>query len=546
MARERIGVVTEVIGRVTAAADGVERILQTGDAVRAGDMLVTAPGAYVVIRFADGSLFDLAGGASMVLDEEVYDPEAVAAEQPLIAVEDIQALLRAGGDPTDPEAGIEATAAGPQAGPAEGNEGSSIVVRVQEDVRVDPESGIQTSAAILDFPLVDLDELPVPLPGAEAPGEHVTVPEAVPVNLVLLFDRSSSMAREALGETQLDVAKAAVGDLLRAYSASGAMVNVLVVDFARTAASSGWIGVDDALARIGGFEVSPDTNYRAALELVQSSFGTPPAPGQTVVWFFSDGEPWPADGSPPVENGGRTSYELTPADVEQWQAFLQEHGAQAFAIGVRGEWTDWHEENLAEVASPDGEVILLTHVGQLGDAAVDGVDHRIEGNVLDNDADGTGLVSLAVDDVIYRYDAASEQIVGSDGTTMAGSTLELTTALGGLLTFSFADDGERQAGEYTYLAPSVDGDRSERFIYVVEDEAGELASSTLRIDVLDRDGSTSMGPVLLAEDLLSDETAGFNGAESEPVSLEASFAEAMLLSFSRASQLSPTSGAELS
>ncbi|WFP49720.1 retention module-containing protein [Methylomonas sp. EFPC3] len=131
MAQE-LGIVKLVSGSVSAtAADGSTRVLQTGDKVFDTDILATAAGSAIVIQLADGSTVDMGGNDRMQLGavlQEQEREEAVVAQNPPPAgpsVEDIQAALLAGADPTqiaDPTA-AGAPAAGAAGGGVAGNEG---------------------------------------------------------------------------------------------------------------------------------------------------------------------------------------------------------------------------------------------------------------------------------------------------------------------------------------------------------------------------------------------------------------------------------------
>lgn len=86
-----IGKVVKLDGnaRVTGA-DGVTRPLTNGDPVSQGDRVETVAGSELTIVFSDGTNFYLAGEASMVLDELVYDP---AGSDNSVSVELIQGLF---------------------------------------------------------------------------------------------------------------------------------------------------------------------------------------------------------------------------------------------------------------------------------------------------------------------------------------------------------------------------------------------------------------------------------------------------------------------
>lgn len=173
MAREQVGVVVEVIGRVVATSvSGETRVLAPADVVYADDSLTTAPGAYVLVRLVDGTLLDLGGAAQLELAD--YAPADIGA-QASAEVDEIQALIRQGGDPTAPESGVDPTAAGNPGAPGADDDGHGFVVRVQEYVQVDPLAGIPTAAAPLAFPDVVFDRYPVDEADDESPVGPVLV-----------------------------------------------------------------------------------------------------------------------------------------------------------------------------------------------------------------------------------------------------------------------------------------------------------------------------------------------------------------------------------
>ena len=152
MAAQQIGIVTTVVGHVVAVnADGVERVLVVGDVVYADEVIRTADAGAVTIQFNDGGWFDLGGNAQAVLDSDVYSQEGPEAEAAgaVAKVEDIQAAIEAGGDPTQL---LPPTAAGAAAGGAGGEEGGHSFVVLNHDFNaLNPEAGIPTAAEPLLF-----------------------------------------------------------------------------------------------------------------------------------------------------------------------------------------------------------------------------------------------------------------------------------------------------------------------------------------------------------------------------------------------------------
>ncbi len=75
----QIGIVKALIGTVTAtSADGSTRNLQVGDSVYADELVSTGSGGAVELEFADGSVMDLGRDSQALLDNTVFNPEALA------------------------------------------------------------------------------------------------------------------------------------------------------------------------------------------------------------------------------------------------------------------------------------------------------------------------------------------------------------------------------------------------------------------------------------------------------------------------------------
>ena len=179
MAAQQIGIVTQVVGQVVAVGkDGVERVLVVGDVVYADEVIRTADAGAVTIQFNDGGWFDLGRNAQAVLDSDVYSPEGHEAEAAVATakVEDIQAAIAAGGDPTQL---LPPTAAGAAAGGGAGGEGGHSFVALDHDfVSINPEAGIPTAAEPLLFSGVERIIVPVepePAPPAIAVSVNVDV-----------------------------------------------------------------------------------------------------------------------------------------------------------------------------------------------------------------------------------------------------------------------------------------------------------------------------------------------------------------------------------
>ncbi len=167
----QIGIIKALIGTVTAtSADGVVRNLHVGDNVYADELVSTGTGGAVEIEFADGSVMDLGRDSQALLDNAVFNPDAIAetASTAESDVDAIQAAILAGVDPTQV---TDATAAG--AGTqADGNEGHQPVVIDYLAPQVTPTSGFDTTGISVAFPEI-IDELQAPI--EEAPNVSVSV-----------------------------------------------------------------------------------------------------------------------------------------------------------------------------------------------------------------------------------------------------------------------------------------------------------------------------------------------------------------------------------
>ena len=195
MAAQQIGIVSIIVGHVVAVnADGVERVLAVGDVVYADEVIRTADAAAVTIEFNGGGWFDLGGNAQAVLDADLtaqakQAKQASVADEPV--VEDLQAAIEAGADPT---AVLPPTAAGPAGGGA-GEGGHSFIALDHDFVAVNPEAGIPTNAEPLLFenvidvilpadrePNIDVSTgVDVSVGGDPGPGGVVLVPGGTPI-----------------------------------------------------------------------------------------------------------------------------------------------------------------------------------------------------------------------------------------------------------------------------------------------------------------------------------------------------------------------------
>jgi len=163
----KFGIVKFVTGVVKAvSANGVERVLHTGDKVLPDEVIVTADNGNVVIEFNDGMTMDLGRNQQAALNEDALvhqnpvEPAAVQAATGLHGeVAAVQQALLLDAD-FDPNKALRATAAGEaqaaddSAEPRpEGNKGHGAVFVVEyNDPTSQPDSGYDTIGINFGFP----------------------------------------------------------------------------------------------------------------------------------------------------------------------------------------------------------------------------------------------------------------------------------------------------------------------------------------------------------------------------------------------------------
>jgi len=354
-----------------------------------------------------------------------------------------------------------------------------------------------TSTATVNLTVIPGDNVPTAVDDVETTQGSVAT-----TNLVIVFDRSSSMLQnpDVPGfTTRLELAKNAVAQLLDAYAGNGP-INVLIVDFAASAATSGWLVGGDAATQgtdyVNALTTAGGTNYLAAMNTLQGTYPVgAPAADNSVVYFISDGEPAPAN----------TSLGANGA-VPAWESFLASNGIDtAFAVGINSRRQDLDRQALEDIAFPnnsgDNNPILVTDEAQIRDILIDTVPPApVTGDVDANDnfgTDGPGFIlSIEVDGTVYTFDPTAQTISGG-GQTIPGSVLDLATDLGGQLTFNFAD------GTYSYAPPKVSSNQTEIFAYVIQDANGSTDTADLTINVRranDRPPTTVPQTVLVPDD----------------------------------------------
>ncbi|WP_236661553.1 retention module-containing protein [Aeromonas media] len=218
-----------------------------------------------------------------------------------------------------------------------------------------------------------------------------------------------------------------------------------------------------------------DTDFTDAIQQTMVSY-SPIEGWSNQVFFISDGNP--------NEQTGTGGNSLSNATATAWNTFVDSNGINVTAIGVGDgiNTTRLQDVDLDGSGAPilvtDFNGLITTLLGQISG-------NFVSGNVLlgnnnavgggDDDsygADGPGrIMSIKINGTTYSWDGVLD---GDQQLT------NITTALGGKLTFNFA------TGEWGYTSPqSVSADTSESFDYVIIDKDGDQANASLTINIED-------------------------------------------------------------
>ena len=351
-----------------------------------------------------------------------------------------------------------------------------------------------------------VDDVPI-----AAPAGVSVVPTDSKTNVMLILDLSGSMGSSSglTGLTRLDVAKAAVSELLDQYDNRGDVM-VRIVWFSDSALAnssvngSAWLNVADAKTVIDHLSLDDpsaggSTNYDAALLTAMQAFtaGTKlSAPGtQNVSYFISDGEPtssspWPQiPGSQPGTGFSRTNKVFGSPSVNN-------NNIVSFALGISNVAPP--TVNLNPIAFDPARTqladtpIRVTDLGQLADTLVFTIP-PVAASVLTGvggsasnsfGGDGGFVQSIIVNGVTYTFDPSANN--GSGGVTTSGGgtfSFDASTKTLTVDTDTSAAGGElamvMTTGTFTFQPTASFS--SLTVAYVLVDHDGDTASSTLNL-----------------------------------------------------------------
>lgn len=302
-------------------------------------------------------------------------------------------------------------------------------------------------------------------------------------NIVIVLDVSGSMD----GQRLID-AKAAIANLLGPQNADK-INSVMALSFASEAnvyvnGGSHWVTASQANSYFQSRTAGGGTVYEDAILHVMGTMPTLPPPegaDKTFVYFISDGEPTGGD------MGARQA---------QWEQFLRDEGIDtSYAIGISAAVND---VDLAPIAwdsnNPNFEPINLQSTTDLANTLQNTV-LGTQNIYTDGDAslggDGGRVLSIKVEGETYTWDGFNTVSSSSQAQwTKTAASLTVTTALGGILTFYFGDEGQaHQAGDWSYAPPeTVDYSSNDVFRYTLVDNDGDKSSANITVKVYDEDG----------------------------------------------------------
>ena len=336
-------------------------------------------------------------------------------------------------------------------------------------------------------------------PKAE-PVEVSVVPTDSKTNVMLILDLSGSMDTSSglTGLTRLDVAKAAINELLDQYDNRGdVMVRIVTFSDTGAAVGSAWQSVADAKAAIAGLSAGGNTNYDAALLTAMGAFtdGTKlTGPGtQNVSYFLSDGDPTASSDWPQIP-GTQLANGIQANEQAVWESFLTTNKIVSFGLGIPNVGTPANLDPIAFDPASGAQLadtpIIVTDLSQLANALVFTIP-PVTGSVLTGaggatsnsfGADGGFVQSITVDGVTYTFNPAANGGAGGittsgggsftyDGTTKTLTVDTDTNVVGGELAMVMT------TGAFTFQPPTGFSSKSVGFVLV--DRDGDTASSTI-------------------------------------------------------------------
>ncbi|MDP3776664.1 type I secretion C-terminal target domain-containing protein [Methylotenera sp.] len=335
----------------------------------------------------------------------------------------------------------------------------------------------QTTNSTLNINIVD--DAPVRIGDIS---QTLTSPSLTTYNLVLVIDRSGSMAFDAAGRASNDpqfdaasarmlIAKNALAELVNKFDGLG-NVNVKIVDFSSDATETNWY-IDDttgAINYINNIQPTGGTQYTTALNELMTGYTQPPA-DKTLIYFVTDGDP----------SGGFALTTSSTPTIAQWENFVQNTSSAgntspsiAFGVGVGPSVS---LTNLLPIAYPNNDTdpadgqedyaIRVVNPSDLAASLLATVDGGLVAgtiSVVSNvggtsgfllGADGGNVQSILVDGVTYSYVSGGPTNITIN--TNKGGQLEVDW-ITSTYTYSLVVNATIQNQQEVFVVTAVDGD----------------------------------------------------------------------------------------
>ncbi|MBP6188517.1 MAG: type I secretion C-terminal target domain-containing protein, partial [Azonexus sp.] len=326
-------------------------------------------------------------------------------------------------------------------------------------------------------------------------GTNTVVLPSQDTNIMLILDVSGSMNDDADGvaggATRLEVMKTSINLMLSQYDNLGD-IKVRIVTFSSNAAEQDAVWVDLARAQqiVAGLTAGGSTNYDAALLTAQGAFvdSGKIAGAKNVSYFLTDGQPtantdW--DGSGPLTGANG----IQAGEEALWINFLNANqiNSMAYGMGTGASLTNMNPVAYNGITQSDANAIVVPNPAvDLPPILRDSIVAPAGGDLVSGSlgagsgigADGGNLASFSLNGTTYN-----------NGGTLSGTNRGSYDATTNSWTVSTTAGGkfvvDMDTSLYTYTPPaSTAANYAESVGYTLRDNDGDLASSTLTINVL--------------------------------------------------------------
>ncbi|GAB2174444.1 Ig-like domain-containing protein [Dongia sp. agr-C8] len=344
----------------------------------------------------------------------------------------------------------------------------------------------EEATATLKIDIVD-DE-----PTANCDTLGLNEPQPPTTDVQFIIDVSGSMENYHTGvsgypDNAIGLVRYSIEQMLNAHPE---IQNVQFVLFDDNASHSVWMTAADALNYVKDSDNfdngGGNTNYDKALTEAMGAFDDArplPQGDQSLVYFFSDGNPNEPHSDPGITDEGNGASQVS---IQEWTDFVNANDiTNVFAVGI-GSLSGSETADLSAISYPDTDtaptgqednLLGISSTGNVGtllsslNNAMTPTVSPIIGNVLDNDVSGADdygagkLTMVSYDSINYVFNATTHE-----------HTIDLGAGRGSLL---INDDGT-----YTYTPPAKNANGKPFYVeYTIQDGDGDVSTAKLKIDI---------------------------------------------------------------